>query len=62
MKRRYLNNDLLIIARLLHIDTGDAFKPITDDYIAERVRAIPWKEKTAEDRAREAAKIRALLN
>ena len=40
MKRQFTDEQLEILARIFKIDTGDAFRPITDEEITAKTEAI----------------------
>ena len=62
MKRRqFADRNLKALAGVFHIDTGDAFKPITDEEVAAKAEAIFPQAKREEAKAKLSAELERLF-
>lgn len=60
-QRQFTDDQLKALADVFHIDTGDAFKPITDEEIAAKAEAIFPQAKREEVVAKLNAEVEALF-
>ena len=60
-QRQFTDDQLKALAGVFHIDTGDAFKPITDEEIAAKAEAISPQAKREEIVAKFSAELEELF-
>ena len=61
MKRQFSNDQLKALANVFNIDTGDAFKPITDKEVTEKAAQIFPQEQRDKVAAAMGAEIEKLF-
>ena len=60
-QRQFTDDQLKALAGVFHIDTGDAFKPITDEEIAAKAEAIFPRAKREEVVAKLSAELEEIF-